>query len=81
MNPLDQYPAVRTVLYALQWFLTGVQVVLSALFTFLYGAPDDWPVWFLASLAVLPALWSYLGVTAQANVDWSEGVVSDPFTD
>jgi len=72
-NPLDRHPKVREALLLVQWLVTGIQVVLGALFTFLYGAtPDDlrleWPVWFLASLAVAPVLWAYLGFTAQNNV-------------
>jgi len=70
-NPLDNYPRVRSILYVIQWVVTGVQTVLSAAFTFIYGTPDDWPLWFLGSLAVTPVLWSYLGVTAQTNVDAS----------
>lgn len=68
-NPLNDYPKVREVLLAVQWVANGIQVVLGALFAFIYG-PDlaNWPVWFLASLAVAPVLWSYLGFTAQRNV-------------
>jgi hypothetical protein len=72
-NPLNNHPKVREVLLGIQWIATGIQVVLGALFGFLYGVtPGDiaeqWPVWFLASLAVAPVLWSYLGFTAQQNV-------------
>lgn len=68
MNPLDDYPVVRKALYFVQWLVTGVQTVLSAFFAFHFGAVDGWPQWFLASLAVTPVLWAYLGVTAQRNV-------------
>lgn len=67
-NPLDTRPEIREYLYFAQWFLTGIQTVLSALFAFTHGAPEDWPQWFLGTLAVLPVLWAYLGVTAKANV-------------
>ena len=68
MNPLDDKPEVRKGLYLVQWLLTGVQTVLSAAFAFAYGEPANWPQWFLGSLAVLPVLWAYLGLTAQNNV-------------
>ena len=66
-NPLDRHPDVRAILYMIQWAVTGVQTVLSAYFAFDLGSVDGWPRWFLATLAVAPVLWAYLGVTAQAN--------------
>ena len=70
MNPLDRFPRVREVLYLIQWTVTGIQTVLSAYFVFDFGNDVSlWPQWFLASLAVAPVLWTYLGITAQANVD------------
>lgn len=69
MNPLDKHPKVREILLLIQWLVTGAQAVCSALFLFIYGeSPDQWPVWFMASLAVAPVLWAYLGFTAQHNV-------------
>ena len=68
-NPLDRHPRIRQGLLDVQWAITGVQTVLSALFLFLYGENlDRWPMWFLASLAVPPVLWAYLGRTARGNV-------------
>lgn len=67
MNPLDRYPRIRHYLYLAQWLITGVQTVLAAFFAFQHGAVEDWPRWFLASLAVAPVAWAYLGVTAQSN--------------
>lgn len=68
MNPLDKHPQVREALLLLQWIVTGLQTVDSALFFFMYQSPDDWPTWFLGSLAVTPVLWAYLGFSAQKNV-------------
>lgn len=68
MNPLNKHPQVRQVLLNIQWGVTGLQTVGSALFAFMYGVPADWPAWFLGSLAVTPVLWTYLGFTAQGNV-------------
>lgn len=68
INPLDRNPAARRVLYDVQWGITGLQTVFSAFFAFMYGSPTEWPEWFLATLAVLPVLWSYLGITAKTNV-------------
>lgn len=67
-NPLDRHPKIRQGLLDVQWGVTGLQAVGSALFLFMYQSPADWPVWFLASLAVAPALWGYLGFTARNNV-------------
>jgi len=68
VNPLDRYPAIRAALYLAQWVFNGITVVLSAVFTFTTGMPDDWPRWYLGILAVAPVLWAYLGRTAQTNV-------------
>jgi hypothetical protein len=72
MNPLNNHPRIREGLLLVQWVITGLQTVLVVLFGFLYGASAadlaQWPTWFLASLVVAPALWSYLGFTAQGNV-------------
>lgn len=68
-NPLDRHPKIRQGLLDLQWGVTGLQTIGSVLFVFMYGDNlDAWPVWFLASLAVAPALWGYLGFTARNNV-------------
>lgn len=67
-NPLDRHPKLRQALLDLQWVVTGLQVVGSALFGFMHQSPANWPVWFLASLAVAPVLWGYLGFTARNNV-------------
>lgn len=76
-NPLDRYPAVRAALYMVQWIFNGITVVLSAVFTFTTGMPDDWPRWFLGILAVAPVIWTYLGLTAQANV-WNPPPADTP---
>lgn len=72
MNPLSNYPGVREVLYVVQWTITGIQTVLSAYFAFARPEMDSWPTWFLASLAVAPVLWAYLGITAQSNITPSD---------
>lgn len=79
MNPLQEYPRVRRALYLIQWAVSGVQAVLSAIFAFVYGASDleDWPRWFLGTLAVLPVAWAYLGLTAQTNVSTPTTVLDE----
>lgn len=73
MNPLDRFPRIREGLYLIQWVVTGAQTVLSAYFTFALGqSVDSWPEWFLASLAVAPVLWTYLGITAKGNVSTTQ---------
>lgn len=68
MNPLNRYPKMREYLYLLQWTVTGIQTVASATLAFVLGEPENWPQWYLATLAVAPVLWTYLGVTAKTNV-------------
>lgn len=67
MNPLDNLPQVRKVLYVVQWVLNGIATVLSAWFLASDRPMDRWPEWFVVSLAVLPVLWTYLGITASKN--------------
>ena len=68
MNPLDQYPQIRRYLYLLQWVANGVLSVAGAYFVAAGVAVDDLPRWYVITLAVAPVLWTYLGLTAQANV-------------
>lgn len=68
MNPLDQYPAARRYLYMVQWVANGVLAVAGAYFAASSTGVDDLPRWYVLTLAVAPVLWTYLGVTAQANV-------------
>lgn len=63
MNPLEQYPSVRRFLYFAQWVTTGLTGVLGVVFT----ARGDVPDWYTVSVAVLAFVWSYTGLTAQAN--------------
>lgn len=69
MNPLNDYPAIRRVLYIVQWVYNGVLTVAGATFVAL-GRTDvtTLPTWYVLALAVGPVLWTYLGLTAQANV-------------
>ena len=67
MNPLEQYPSVRRALYTVQWILNGLATVLGAYFAATGTATDALPQWYVIGLAVLPVLWTYLGLTAAAN--------------
>lgn len=67
MNPLNDYPAARKALYTIQWVLNGVASVLGAYFVATSTAPDALPHWYVVGLAVLPVLWTYLGITASSN--------------
>ena len=69
MNPLDQYPQVRRYLYLIQWVANGLLAVAGAYFVAAGVGVDDLPRWYVITLAVAPVLWTYLGITAQANVD------------
>ena len=67
MNPLDNLPQVRKVLYVIQWVLNGIATVLGAYFATKGTPVDRLPEWYVVSLAVLPVLWTYLGITASQN--------------
>lgn len=63
MNPLDQYPSVRRALYLLQWITTGATGVLGVIF----ATQQDVPQWYTIAVAALAFVWTYTGLTAQAN--------------
>lgn len=67
MNPLDRYPAARSALYLVQWVVNGVLVIAGVVFATLGTPIDKLPEWYVLTLAVAPALWTYLGITAQTN--------------
>lgn len=75
MNPLNDVPGVRKVLYVVQWIVNGVLVVAGAVFLANGTEAADLPKWYLLAVAVGPVLWTYLGITAQQNVDESGPVV------
>lgn len=68
MNPLNDLPAVRKALYIVQWLVNGVLVVAGAVFVVTSTAVEDLPTWYVMTAGVGPALWAYLGITAQQNV-------------
>lgn len=68
MNPLNNYPEARKFLYLIQWVVNGVIVVAGAFYVLQDQSPDQWYV-LVAGLG--PVLWTYLGLTAQQNVDTS----------
>lgn len=67
MNPLEQYPSVRRALYTVQWIANGIAAILGAYFAATGTAVDALPQWYVVALAVLPVLWTYLGLTAAVN--------------
>lgn len=67
MNPLDQYPQIRSALYLLQWVVNGALVIAGVVFATLGTPIDRLPEWYVLALAIAPVLWTYLGVTAQKN--------------
>lgn len=72
MNPLSNYPAVRAVLYAVQWLVNGVLLLAGAYFVLEQTALEDLPRWYVLATGLGPVLWTYLGITAQANVPTDE---------
>jgi len=82
MNPLDRYPAIRAALYLVQWIANGVLSVAGVVFLTIGTAAEDLPLWYILSVAIGPVLWTYLGVTAQANTpsakDVADGIAAPP---
>ena len=68
MNPLDRYPRAREVAYFIQWTVNGFLTIAAVVFATLGTRLEDLPRWYLLVLAIAPALWTYLGLTAQQNV-------------
>ena len=68
MNPLDSYPRAREVAYLIQWVVNGVLTIAAVVFATLGTSLEDLPPWYVLTLAIAPALWTYLGLTAQHNV-------------
>lgn len=69
MNPLDSYPQVRKAVYFVQWVVNGILAVAGAVFLAQGTALEDLPQWYVLAIAIGPVLWTYLGITAQTNVD------------
>lgn len=67
MNPLDKYPSVRAALYMIQWVVNGILTIAGVVFVTRGVAVENLPEWYVLALAISPVLWTYLGVTAQAN--------------
>lgn len=82
MNPLNDYPAVRKIAYHFQWLVNGFLTIAGVVFAATSTGLDALPEWYVITLAVAPALWAYLGLTAQANVpsfeDVAEGKADPP---
>ena len=82
MNPLDSLPRVRAALYAVQWIANGVLTIAAIVFATNGTAIDALPRWYVLAIAIAPALWTYLGITAQADTpsykDVVEGDVPPP---
>lgn len=66
MNPLNDLPEVRKYLYMIQWVVNGVIVLAGAYYTLTDADPAKW---YLIVAGLGPVLWTYLGITAQQNVD------------
>lgn len=74
MNPLDRYPSVRSALYMVQWVANGILTIAGVVFVTLGRDLDKLPEWYVLALAIAPVLWTYLGMTAQANTPSAQDV-------
>ena len=70
MNPLEQYPAVRKVLYIVQWLTNLVMGVLGIVF--LNDTAPGVPQEFTVVGLVLAFVWTYTGLTAATNTPPAE---------
>ena len=75
MNPLDQYPGIRKALYTVQWLVNGVLTIAGVVFLTRGTSTENLPDWYVLALAIAPVLWTYLGLTAQANTPSAKDVV------
>lgn len=69
MNPLDSYPAVRRVLYLIQFVVAGAVLLIGVGYA---AAGAALPTWYAVVAAVTSGLWSYLGLTAAGNTPTDE---------
>lgn len=79
MNPLAESPVARKAVYTVLW---AVGLLLTAAQIWVGATDAGQPSWLTGSLAVFPAVASYVGYTAGQNVTvkgyW--GGVSQPVT-
>lgn len=64
MNPLEQYPEVRRIMYLAQWIVNGV-IGLAGVVLVTLG---ESPLWFVVVTAAFNFIWSYAGMAAQGNI-------------
>lgn len=66
MNPLNNHPKVRKVVFAIQWVVSGL---LGATGVALFAIdPTDIPLWYTVATGVVSFAWTYTGYTAKKNV-------------
>lgn len=65
MNPLDEFPALRRVLYLIQWLLSVALFVVTAVV--MVVTDGNAPVWLTATTAGFNAFTAITGLTAQSN--------------
>jgi hypothetical protein len=68
MNPLNDYPKVREVLYVVQFLASLVMGVLGIVLAAQGDGVSGLPSWYVTAGLVLSFVWSYLGLTAKQNV-------------
>lgn len=72
MNPLDEYPQLRKILYLVQWVVSALLFIITAVV--LVVTDGDVPTWLAATTAGFNAFTALTGRTAETRV-------SDPETD
>ena len=71
MNPLNDYPQARKILYLVQWVVNGVMGVLGVVYAAANSGIGSIPSWYIVLGLVFNFIWTYTGITAQTNVDTS----------
>ena len=73
-NPITEYPALRRALYIAQWVINLILGIFAVVLT----ALGESPAWFIIVGLVFNFVWTYTGLTAQANTDGGHSYESDP---
>lgn len=73
MNPLNDHPTARKYAYLFQWVVNLAMGVLGIIY--LNDNAGGIPHWYVVAGLVFNFIWSYTGLTAQANVPSYKDVV------
>jgi hypothetical protein len=67
-------PKVRQTLYRIQYIVSGIMLLIGVGYA---ASTTELPEWYGVTAAVLSALWTYTGITADRNVPATPPPVGD----